>query len=65
VGCLGSVTVTGTDTGISAPGWPEGPLVSLTVGFEGGRSGSEHIGAIGEIFGVYGQALTEGNPPMA
>ena len=35
------------------------------VGFEGERSGSERIGAIGEIFGVYGQALTEGNPPMA
>jgi hypothetical protein len=32
------------------------------VGFEDGRSGSEHVRAIGEIFGVYGQALTEGNP---
>lgn len=34
------------------------------VGFGGERSGSERIGAIGEIFGVYGQALTEGNSPM-
>ena len=35
------------------------------VGFEGGRSGFKHVRAIGEIFGVYGQELTEGNPPMA
>jgi hypothetical protein len=30
------------------------------VGFEGDRSGSGHVRATGEIFGVYGQALTEG-----
>jgi len=35
------------------------------VGFGGERSGSEELGAIGGIFGVYGQALTEGEPPMA
>ncbi len=35
------------------------------VGFEAGRSGSGHVRATGEIFGVYGQALTEGIPPMA
>jgi hypothetical protein len=32
------------------------------VGFEGERSGSEELGAIGGIFGVYGQALTEEEP---
>ena len=35
------------------------------MGFRGERSGSNDVGAIGEIFGVYGQALTEGDPPMA
>ena len=35
------------------------------VGFEVAERHTEHRGAIGEIFGVYGQALTEGNPPMA
>jgi transposase-like protein len=35
------------------------------VGFEGERSGFDVVGAIGEIFGVYGEELTEGDPPMA
>jgi hypothetical protein len=32
------------------------------VGFVGVRSGFELVRAIGEIFGVYGQELTEGSP---
>jgi hypothetical protein len=41
-----------------------GAAVSVTVRMNtqwGERSGSEHVRAIGEIFGVYGQALTEGS----
>lgn len=35
------------------------------VGFEGAAAGCQHEAAIGGIFGVYGQALTERGPPMA
>jgi hypothetical protein len=31
----------------------------------GDRRGFAEVGAIGEIFGVYRQVLTEGDPPMA
>jgi hypothetical protein len=35
------------------------------VGFEAGQRGFVEVGAIGGIFGVYRQVLTEGVPPMA
>ena len=35
------------------------------VGFGVVRRGSGELGAIGVIFGVYHQVLTEGEPPMA
>ena len=35
------------------------------MGFGGDRRGFVDVGAIGEIFGVYGLVLTEGDPPMA
>ena len=49
----------------SSPGRGRRSWRFKVVGFGVGRRGSGRRGAIGEIFGVNGQAHTEGDPPMA